>query len=220
MVEIYDSHEQSERVKSWLRENGGAILMGLVLAFGGLFGFKQWQLWQQSKDQQASAEYELMVELLAEDNMDAAVANYETLKQNFSGSAYTALASLHMAKARIESGQSDLAGPMLEQAMSNAQPQPVQVIARERLARLKLDQGQPEAALRLLDESPTSIGFEARFAEIRGDIYKSMGDIDQAVQYYTEALDLLETGVGYRPLLEMKLESLGGQVDAGKGDAS
>ncbi|HET6592032.1 MAG TPA: tetratricopeptide repeat protein, partial [Xanthomonadales bacterium] len=58
MVEIYDQHEQSEIVKKWLRENGGAIVLGLVLAFGGLFGFRQFQFWQDSKQQQASAEYE------------------------------------------------------------------------------------------------------------------------------------------------------------------
>ena len=43
MSELYDTHEQGERVKSWLRENGSAIIMGLVLAFGLMFGFKQWQ---------------------------------------------------------------------------------------------------------------------------------------------------------------------------------
>ena len=71
MGDIYDSHEQGERVKSWLRENGGAILMGLVLAFGGLFGFKQWQVWQAGKVQQASAEYETLVELVTAGQLDA-----------------------------------------------------------------------------------------------------------------------------------------------------
>ena len=56
MVEIYDAHEQGEVVKKWLSENGSAIVMGLVIAFGGLFGFKQWQSWQESTNkQQASA---------------------------------------------------------------------------------------------------------------------------------------------------------------------
>ena len=78
MVEIYDTHEQSEIVKGWLRENGGAIVLGLVLAFGSLFGFKQWQLWSQNQNQQASAEYDVMRSLLSDENLDAAVANYET----------------------------------------------------------------------------------------------------------------------------------------------
>jgi len=59
MVEIYDDLEQSKAVKKWLSENGSAIVMGLVIAFGGLFGFKQWQGWQESNKQQASAEFEV-----------------------------------------------------------------------------------------------------------------------------------------------------------------
>ena len=101
MVEIYDSIEQSERVKNWLRENGGAMLLGLVLAFGGLYGFKQWQLWEKGQQQSASAEYEVMLELLSGAGLDAAVPNYETLKAEYPDSPYVAMASLHMAKARI-----------------------------------------------------------------------------------------------------------------------
>ena len=101
MVEIYDSHEQSERVKGWLRENGSAMVMGLILAFGGLFGFKQWQLWEQNKVRQASAEFGLMVDLLAEDQLDAAVANFEVLKNEYPRSPYTSLAALHMADCSV-----------------------------------------------------------------------------------------------------------------------
>ena len=79
MSDLYDTHEQGERVKSWLRENGSAIVMGLVLAFGLMFGFKQWQSWQISKRQQASAEYQVLSGLVSENNMDAAVANYQVM---------------------------------------------------------------------------------------------------------------------------------------------
>lgn len=215
MVDVYDSHEQSERVKSWLRENGSAIVMGLVLAFGALFGFKQFQVWQVSKSRQASAEYETLVELLSAQQLDAAVANFETLKSEFANSAYTPLAALHMARARIEAGQPDLAEGLLRQAMEQGRPQPVAVIARERLARLLLDRGDADAAMNLLDTADTDVGFEARFAELRGDIEKARGNADAAIEHYQLALEMQETGVGYRPLLEMKLEALGGTVPAG-----
>jgi predicted negative regulator of RcsB-dependent stress response len=217
MVEIYDSHEQSERVKGWLRENGSAIVIGLALAFGGLFGFKQWQLWDQGKARRASAEYELMVELLASEQLDSAVANYETLKTEFPKSSYTAMAAMQMAAARIEAGQSDLAVGLLELAMANAEPAPLRVIARERLARLKLDQGDADGALQLLDSAPDDTGFEARFAEIRGDILLAQDQPGPAAAAYQQALDLQESGVGFRRLLEMKLEALGGSPTAGSG---
>ncbi len=219
MVEIYDTHEQSEIVKGWLRENGGAIVLGLALAFGSLFGFKQWQVWQQNQHKQASAEYEVMIALLAEGNLDAAVANQETLREKFSGSAYASLASLQMAKARLEAGQADLSIQLLKHAMNNARPAPVQIIARQRLARVMLDQGDTDAALALINGAPSSVGFTAQFAEIKGDIYRRMGKLGEAAQFYTEALDSLETGTGNRSFLEIKLEAVA-SLDADGGEAS
>ena len=208
MSDLYDTHEQGERVKGWLRENGSAIVMGLVLAFGLMFGFKQWQAWQTSKRQQASAEYQVMADLIKENNMDAAVSNYQVLKSEFPKSAYTSMAALMIPKARMFAGQAYLAEGDLEFAMANARPDPLKVIARERLARLKLSQGDPDAALKLLDGAPSSVGFEALFAEVRGDIYVAKGETEKAVESYQAALDALEEGVGNRELLTIKLQAL------------
>ena len=210
MVEVYDSHEQSERVKGWLRENGSAIVMGLVLAFGGLFGFKQWQLWESSKSQQASAEYETMVELLVADRLDDAVANFEVLRTDFPSSSYTTLAALHMARARVESNQEDLAISLLEEVRGTASPAPVAVIVNERLARLYLDSGDTAKALAAIDAAASETGFESRFEELRGDIHRANGDLGEALAAYERALELSDDGVGYRPLLEMKIEDLAG----------
>jgi predicted negative regulator of RcsB-dependent stress response len=208
MSDLYDTHEQGERVKSWLRENGSAIVMGLVLAFGLMFGFKQFQAWETSKRQQASAEYQVMASLIESNNMDAAVSNYEVLKAEFPKSAYTSMAALLMAKSRLFAGQDELAAKDLQYAMEHAQPDAVRVIARERLARVKLSQGDADAALKLLDEAPTDVGFEAQFAEIRGDSYLAKGETESAISSYQSALDALEEGVGNRELLEVKLQAL------------
>lgn len=213
MVDVYDSHEQSERVKGWLRENGSAIIMGLVLAFGSLFGFKQWQLWQDSKSQQASAEYEVMIELLAEERLDEAVDNFEVLRTEFPDSAYSTLAALYMARARVNSDQVDLAISLLERALPNAEPAPLKVIIQERLARLHLDQGDTDAALAMIDSAYSSTGFESRFEELRGDVFRAKGDDAMALASYERALELSDSGVGYRPLLEMKITELASDVD-------
>ena len=213
MSDLYDTHEQGERVKSWLRENGSAIVMGLVLAFGLMFGFKQWQAWQTSKRQQASAEYQVLSSLISENNMDAAVTNYQVLKSDFPKSAYTPMAALMMARARMSAGQTDLAIADLKFAMEHGQPEPLKVIARERLARLQLSQGNADEALKLIDGSPSSVGFEAQFAEIRGDVHAARGETDQAVENYQAALDALEEGVGNRDLLTMKIQALTASVE-------
>ena len=201
------SYRFRQNWESWLKENGGAIVLGLVLAFGSIFGIKQWQIWDINQRQQASAEYEVMIALLSTGNLDAAVSNYETLKLNFSGSPYVSLAALHMAKARLDAGQVDLSIQIFEYAMENAEPEVISVIARQRLARVKVDQGSFDEALELINGVRSASGFEAQFAEIKGDIYRAKGEIDEAARYYTEALDALESGTGDRDYLEIKLES-------------
>ena len=220
MSDLYDTHEQGERVKSWLRENGSAIIVGLVLAFGLMFGIKQWQAWETGKRQQASAEYQAMANLIEAGNMDAAVPNYEVLKAEYPKSAYTSMASMLMAKARLQAGQMDIAATILSHAMDNARPAPFRVIARERLARVKLSQGDTSAALELLDGAPSEEGFEALFAEIRGDIHLANGETALAIQSYQASLNALEEGVGNREFLNIKLEALGvGSVDDTDTDA-
>ncbi|MBT8047171.1 MAG: tetratricopeptide repeat protein [Xanthomonadales bacterium] len=215
MVEVYDAHEQGEIVKKWLAENGSAIVMGLVIAFGGLFGFKQWQNWQVTNRQQASVEFEVMGELLSTGQLDAAMSNFQNLKEDYAKSPYTSMAALQFARARMESNQPDLAVSLYEYVIENGYPKAMTVVARERLARVLLDQGDPERAMSLLDGADEINGFESRYAEVRGDIHFYQGRLAEAQTAYQEALDLLEEGAGDRQKLVMKLESMGAELPAG-----
>ena len=212
MVDTYNAHDQGEVVKKWLQENGSAIVMGLVIAFGGLFGFKQWQSWQETNRQAASYEFEIMGQLLAQDQPDAAMANYQTLQDDHAQSPYTSLAALQMARARLELNQPDLAIGLYEYVVANGYPKAMKTVARERLARVQLDQGQPERALATLDGAEDVSGFESRFAEVRGDILLAQGRTGEAVAAYLESLETLEAGTGDRGKLVMKLESLGADI--------
>ncbi|MBT8059931.1 MAG: tetratricopeptide repeat protein [Xanthomonadales bacterium] len=212
MVEIYDAHEQGEVVKKWLKENGSAIVMGLVLAFGGLFGFKQWQGWQETNKQQASTEFEVMNELLSQNQLDAAMSNFQTLQDDYSKSPYASMAALQMAKQRLEANQPDLAIGLYEYVMENGYPAAMALVARERLARVLLDQGRADEAMQLLDAAGELSGFESRFAEVRGDIHYDQGRLDQAEAAYLEALEALESGVGDRSRLVLKLEAMGATI--------
>jgi predicted negative regulator of RcsB-dependent stress response len=215
MVEIYDPKEQGEVVKKWLSENGSAIVMGLVIAFGGLFGFKQWQSWQESNRQQASAEFEVMAELLTAGQLDAAMSNFQNLQDSYSRSPYTSMAALQMARARLDGNQPDLAISLYEFVVENGYPRAMAVIATARLARVLLEQGSTDEALAVLQAESNITGFESRYAEIRGDIYQAQGKVDESIMAYQEALDTLEAGEGDRATLVLKLESLGADIPDG-----
>lgn len=214
MADIMDPREQGEVVKKWLMDNGSAIVMGLVIAFGGLFGFKQWQSWQETNRQQASYEYEVMGELLAQNQLDAAMANFQTLRDDHKKSPYASMAALQMARARMEVNQADLAIGLYEYVVESGYPKAMKVVARERLARVLLDQGQAEEAMQTLDGADDISGFEARYAEVRGDILYSQGRNDEAIAAYQQSLESLEAGAGDRGKLIMKLESMGASIPA------
>ena len=215
MVEIYDAHEQSEIVKKWLSENGSAMIMGLVIAFGGLFGFKQWQSWQENNKQQASTEYAVLSELLTVGQLDAAMANFQNLQENNSRSPYTSMAALQMARARLEASQTDLAVSLYEFVVETGYPKAMSVIARLRLARVLLELGTADKALEVVQAESNIFGFESRYAEIRGDIYQTQGKVSEAIAAYLEAFNTLEVGEGDRATLVLKLESLGAEVPGG-----
>ena len=212
MVDTFNTHDQGEAVKKWLQENGSAIVMGLVIAFGGLFGFKQWQAWQETSKQQASYEYELLNLQLAENQLDAAMDHFQTLRDEHGKSPYASMAAHSMARARLEVNQPELAIGLYEFVVENGYPKAMKVVARERLARVLLDQGQAEQALQMLDGADDISGFEARFAEVRGDILFAQGRTQEAIAAYQESLEALEAGAGDRAKLVMKLESMGAEI--------
>jgi predicted negative regulator of RcsB-dependent stress response len=212
MVDTFNTHDQGEAVKKWLQENGSAIVMGLVIAFGGLFGFKQWQAWQETSKQQASYEYELLNTQLAQNQLDAAMDHFQTLRDEHGKSPYASMAALSMARARLEVNQPELAIGLYEFVVENGYPKAMRVVARERLARVLLDQGQAEQALQMLDGAEDISGFEARFAEVRGDILFAQGRTQEAIAAYQESLEALEAGAGDRAKLVMKLESMGAEI--------
>src|SRR5690625_302799 len=96
-VELYDEHEQSERVRKWIKEYSATIAMGLILAFAGIFGFRYWQDHRAEQLALGSEYYQVIQGLAEQGDAEAAAAEYETMSAAVGRSAYTGLAGLHVA---------------------------------------------------------------------------------------------------------------------------
>ncbi len=209
MVDIYDDHEQSERVRKWIKENGGAMVLGVVLAFGGLYGWKYWQAEERRGDVQAATEYYGLATALDMNLFDKAYTHFEAIRADSPKSTYNAMAHLMIARARLDQGQADLAESLYRDLLSNTKniPEFIQLISRERLARLLLAKGDANSAMEVLDQAGDTTSFEARFAEVRGDILAANGDADGARSAYAAALDAMVSGTGDRSMLELKRDN-------------
>jgi predicted negative regulator of RcsB-dependent stress response len=207
-VELYDEHEQSERVRRWIKEYGFSIVLGLVLAFGGIFGYRTWQDHQVTQRYLAAEYFDVIQRELEADNLDFAEEQYQTMRDSVSGSAYVGLAGMLMAGAYIDDGRLEPAAQVYRDILADRKLESVRPVATVRLARVLEAQGDVQAALALVEgEAPT--GFQGAWAEVRGDLLMARGQPEQARMAYQEALDNLAGDGRGRHLIQMKIDATG-----------
>lgn len=215
-VELYDEHEQGERVRKWIKEYGFSIVLGLVLAFGGIFGFRQWQDHQVQQRFLAAEYFDVIQRELDAGQLAAAEDQFGALRDAVPRSAYVALSGMLVAAALVEDGRLEPAAQIYRQLLEARRLDSLRPIVTLRLARVLEAQGDHDAAMSLVDGAAPP-GFTASWAELRGDLLMARGHKDQARIAYQEALDNLVGQGGKQRLLQMKIDATGPGL---AGDAS
>jgi len=212
--ELLTDQQQAENVKGWLRQNGLFLAAGVVLGLGGLFGWNQWNRYQETRAVEASAFYETFMQSVRARQVDQAEAGMAALAAEFGSSPYADQGRLAMARLHLDQGRADKAADYLRQVADTATTPEMRSIARLRLARVLVFQEKYEDALKALAE-PGSRAFGPAFHDIRGDVYSAMGKTAEARSEYEQALnndvaaDLID-----RNYVQAKLDDLGGASTA------
>ena len=210
-LELMDEHERGESVRAWLRQNGGAIVTGVAIGLGLIFG---WQWYQRNKIEHrvlAATQYQDLTEAVERKDAEMVASLSDDLAKNYSDTPYAALGALQLAEVKFAANDLAAATAALEQVAKLSQEPALAAVADLRRARVAVAQGQGEAALKLAE--PLAKDAYAGLAhEIRGDALKSLGRDDEARQAYQDALTALDTGAPNRRIVEMKLTDLGGST--------
>lgn len=197
--DLLDEHEQSERVRIWIRNNAAGMIGGVALGLAAIYGWFWWQDKQTAEHQKTSDQYQVIVADLKAGKLKEAQAASAALK----GSSYAALAALDLAKAQADGGKRDDAIATLRGV--SAEDAAIQAVATQRLARLLIDAGKSEEALTLLQNVDEPLAHD-----VRGDALYALGRKEQAQKAYEKALTGLDEGSQLRPLIELKLTQAGG----------
>ena len=153
-VELYDEHEQSERVRNWLKENGVSIFLGVALALAGIFGWRQWQDYRADRAVLANEYYAAIQQELGAQQVDAAAEQLDAMREGVGSHAYVAMAGMLVAAAWAEAGEIDKAASVYSELLEQGDWRSLEPLARIRLALLEAARGQGEAGLRLLAGEP------------------------------------------------------------------
>lgn len=197
--DLLDEHEQSERVRNWLQRNSLGLIGGIALGLGLIGGWQWWQKRTENQNLQAGATFQSVTKSLDAKNLKQA----QTEAAKLQGSSYAVLAALALAKAQLQADQRDAAIVTLR-AVKTDDPGLSAVVA-QRLARLLIDAGKGEEALKLIGNASDAASLEAR-----GDAQFALGRRDQAREAYASALTKLDVAAPNRTVVELKLSEAGG----------
>jgi len=205
--EFLSDKEQAERLKKWWLDNYKSIFAGIIIAITIIFGWRWWQHRTQVRSLTASAMYNQMGSMLSANNGPPALKVANELINNYGDTPYASQAALAMAQYDAGTEKPDDAMQMLNWVMNNSKDDGLKLLARLRLARVKLMVGDPQAALSAL-ANVRSGGFAALYDEVRGDAYIKLGQTDKARDAYQQALNQWTVDMGDKSLVQMKLDNL------------
>lgn len=207
-MDAYDTEkEQIEKIKKWWDANGKAIIIGLTLGFGGIFGYRYWEGSKILAGESASTNYEHMLVVAQAGANEEATAAVESLISNQADSAYAKMAALLSAKLAVEDNDFSSAKKRLQWVIEQPKAGELAAIARARLAQILLAEGEIENALN--NFNALKADEQARFPELNGDILLAQGNVDDARVKYQAALDqAIEFGIDTEPL-QLKLDNMG-----------
>ena len=209
MDELLTDEQQAEKVRSFLRQNGAVIFLGLAFGLALVFGSVYWENYQKGQAELASATYEQLLESVRSGRVVRAAELELELAESFSGSPYVDQARLALARLHMDRNENEEAQRYLLLVADDPISAEMGQVARLRLARVQLHREQYADALDSLSDIDENSAYAPRYHEARGDAYAALGDVDEARLEYETALAATEPGVLNRAYVQVKLDNLG-----------
>lgn len=182
----YTAEEEQEinEIKNWWNENYKTLIVSVIIAVGGTFGWRYWQEYQVDKAQQLSAEYERII--TASPEAGEKDARFEAFVKANDKTAYAVLALLDKAKNAVNAKDYAQAEEALKSAVAQSPDEILSSLAALRLAAVQFQQKQFDTALSSLTLVKDQT-LNSRKALLTGDILSAKGDKEGARARYSEA---------------------------------
>jgi predicted negative regulator of RcsB-dependent stress response len=200
--------EQIAQFKAWWDSWGKMIAAGLVAVLVAYAGWKAWNAYLATQSAKAGVLYAELDKLAVTKDAAKMKPVVESLKKDFTSSAYTPRAALLLAKTSMDAGDVATATTQLQWVIASAKEAGLRDVARLRLAAVQLDQKKFDDALATLKNSE-ELSFAGLFFEAKGDVLLIKGDKAAARESYKQALAKLEKDAPNVKFVEVKLEALG-----------
>lgn len=219
-----EEQEQLDSIKTWWKMYGN-LVTGVVTALAvAMVGWQGWNFYRNNQAAQASALLAALDDALAVKDAQRIKTAAGELTEKFGGTPQAALGALAAAKASFDAGDLKTARLQLTWVAENGKNE-IRDIGRLRLVALLLDEKAYDDALKALEASH-SAAFDARFAELKGEVLVAQGKKAEARAAFLAAIASLDGKSAeadknakdgkpaaakspYREVLQQKLDALG-----------
>lgn len=200
--------EQLDALKAWWKENANKLI-GIVLVVAlAAAGWRGWQYYQNTQAVEAATLYAGFVQQVESGDGKRINDAAAEVMARYPRTAYAPRAALLAAQVNEQAGDTERAGTQLQWVLEHTGEPGLKSVAGLRLAAILLDGKKYDEALKHLDaEHPA--GFDALYADLRGDVLNAAGKRDEARSAYTLAYEKTPESSQYRNLIQMKLDALG-----------
>ena len=208
-MDVFTTEEQQlESIKKWWRANGASVLIGAALGIAAIAGWKFYQQHQLNKAVSASDAFEEVIKLADDADKRAEFKQKaETLVSEHQGTAYAQFGQLYLAREAVRDNDLARAASLLQAVAGKPEHAAIGHVATLRLARVKLAQGELDAALKLVDISKDKADtYAGAYALVRGDVLTALNRATEANAAYQEAA-AAGSVVAQDPALALKLDA-------------
>lgn len=202
---LTDDHEREQVVRKWWHDNWLSLAVGIVIAVGGMVGYRYYQDYKVSNAEEyayklSSIQTKLVLQPTeGKEEAKAFIAEHKDI--------YGSLLSLDVAQLLCAEGKYEEALDSASFAAENGGKlvAPNAVLVKAHI--LTQDKKYDEAVKALDDLSQSAYAIEKN--ELLGDIYLQQGNKDAAHDAYAKALAECEAQkISINPILQMKADSL------------
>lgn len=207
MTDYLTEQEQIDLLKNWIKQYSLVIISGILIAVVVMSGWRYWQQRQAKILSHASAVYDEMLAMRAQNDTDATLVQAQKLITHYPQTTYGQMAALTLARNAILKKDFKEAEKQFNWVIDHSKVSSIRQIARIRLARLMIAENKPKEGITVVQKVDDST-FNGVIEEVKGDAYLAMKEIDKARQSYQAALTALPNAESIRPLLQMKYDNL------------
>ncbi|ACA32398.1 YfgM family protein [Histophilus somni] len=185
MAYTIEEEQELNELKTWWKENYKSIIVIVLLAFSGVFGWRYWQDYQTTKKQTLSAQYDELIS--SAENQSIYNAQLDRFVQENGETTYAVFALLDKAKLEVSQQNFVQAEETLKQAIVNTSDDILMSITAIRLATVQYQLQKFDEALASLNQVKGQ-SWDVSKLLLSGDIQLAKGNKEIAKDNFEQAL--------------------------------